>query len=360
MSVMQKIEEMKAAFVAKTRHLVDVQRLFGLAEPLVGFPVQIAIEVERHPLAPAVDHDYVFNPELLAGALRAYAAGESLLLIGEKGTGKTSFVQQLLARLNKPLLTATMSSGTEIADLMGCKTLEGGEVVAADGIVSYGYRHGIPVLLDEFSALRPEVALALNGVIQGDAVVALNHHGFNPEVGAEQLHERGAVLVKHPGFRLFAADNTGGKQATDGRYLATNEQNSSVRSRFTTLEVGYMPPHLEFPLLQKAAGNVPTELVMMVYEFVLSFREAFSMGQAEDTLSLREALRWVRKLSFQHAHGLQNMDRSFHEAIYGSLQPSDQAFAEELWQGLFGSTLTKPTTVLSAKDCLEQFRQMTN
>lgn len=325
------------AYMAQEFDMVPAHELFGFSQPLKGLEHPLPVPKVRHPLAPKIQDGYGFNESLLRRTLLSMSSRDSIMYVGDKGTGKSSFVQQICAVLNRPLLAITAGPGVDESYLLGCKTIEEGNVLAADGVLSYAYRHGLTCLIDEMCTLRPGVLVSLNDILQGDEVVTLKHHGINPKLDPRELVglDNGATLVRHPAFRLFATDNTGGKQQKDARFGGTNTQNSAVRSRFTSMKVGFMPADKEMMALSNSLGGAVGDLeIASMVEFAFRFRTAFQQGEAHDNISFRELLRWANKLA---TYGC--IHESFQDAIFGNLEVSDQVLAGSLFEETFGQEL---------------------
>ncbi|MAG65007.1 MAG: hypothetical protein CMK74_03930 [Pseudomonadales bacterium] len=348
-------EELTADYMENTDFQeVYIHELFGFDKPLKGFEEPTMIPAEAHPLTPTLDPDYVFNPGLVRRALLSMAARESIMLVGDKGTGKSSFVQQLMARLNRPLLTINAGPGVDESYLLGCKTIEDGSVKNVDGMLSYALRHGIPVLIDELCTLRPGVLVSINDILQGDDLITLKHHGIDPSVDPRSILDMDGTMsiVRHPAFRLFATDNTGGKSQKDGRFAGVNTQNSAVRSRFTSFKVTFMAPDKEVLALKKVMGNQLSEdTIKSVVELGFRFRAAFEQGEAFDNLSFRELKRWAKKTAL---YG--DINEAFVDAIYTNLEAGDQILAEALFETVFSTELELTDEYsTSAGDMLDKF-----
>lgn len=357
------VEEVQAALVqeytSQKFEKVMVHELFGLSQPLPGLEQPIPVPVERHPLAPKVQDGYVFNEKLLRRTLLSMRTRDSIMYVGDKGTGKSSFVQQLNARLNRPVININAGPGVDESYLVGCKTIENGSVKAVDGVLSYAYRHGLTCLIDEICTLRPGVLVSINDLIQGDEVVTLKHHGIDPSLDPKMLMglNNGMTLVRHPAFRLFATDNTGGKQQKDPRFSGVNNQNSAVRSRFTSMKVGFMPADKELAALTNTlkSGVVENVHLAMMVEFAFRFRSAFEIGEAFDNISFRELRRWALKME---VYGC--IHESFMDAIYGNLEQSDQLLAEHLFEETFGQRLILDDVyTMSCADQLDAIKAIT-
>lgn len=329
--------------------MVMAHELFGFTEELRGVG-QLPIFTGDHPLVPKRNDAHKFNKSLVRRILLSMKGGDtSYLLVGDKGTGKSSLVTQLHNRLNKPMINITGSTGVDDTHLLGCKTIKDGDVKEVDGVLSYAYRHGLTCLIDEICTLRAGVLVGVNDILQGDGVINLKHHGIDPTLDPRALLnvDGGMTIVKHPLFRLFATDNTGGKQQRDARFSGVNSQNAAVRSRMTSFKVGFMTPEEEMKALKGAADAYAVQkklttpmddmFIRQLVEFAFRFRKAFAMEEACDNISFREIQRWAYKWMM---YG--DADESFVDAIYTNLEETDQVLALELFESTFGRDLVLP------------------
>lgn len=342
------------AFKNQKFESVQLHELFGFDKPMKGLEAPIQIPADRHPLAPEIKH-HVFDESLTRRLILSMADRDSIMLVGDKGTGKTSLIEQLNARLNRPLISITAGPGVDESYLIGCKTIENGSVKAMDGVLSYAYRHGLSCNIDELCSLRQGVLVGINDILQGDAVVTLKHHGIDPTMDpAAMLNlEGGMNIVRHGSFRLFATDNTGGKSQKDPRFAGVNTQNSAVRSRFTSFKVGFMSPEKEMAALQGCVSTLNPSQVKSMVEFAFRFRKAFEIGEAFDNVSFREIKRWATKtVRYGDIH------EAFIDAVYTNMEASDQLKAEFVFDETFGVPLQKTdehaTSVASQLDKLLQ------
>jgi MoxR-like ATPase len=336
--------------------------LFGFDTPIRGFEEPIEIASEPHPWSPAIDEAYVFNKSLVRRMLLSMQNNESIMLFGDKGTGKSSLVKQLMAKLNRPLLCINGGPALDEVDLLGCKTIENGDVKSMDGVLSYAFRWGVPVLIDELCTMRPGVLVAINDILQGDRVITLKHHGLDPKVDPMNLANKAGSLtiLRHPSFKLFATDNTGGKTQKDAKFQGVNTQNSAVRSRFTTFKVGFMSPDEEVLALsnilkQEFDGeeSVDGDLLAGMVELAFHFRVAYEQGESFDNISFRELRRWAIKLV---DYG--DISEAFIDGVYSNMESTDQQLAEELYEKTFGEVLNMTEEYsVSAADQLDAFQK---
>ncbi len=336
---------------------IFLHEAFGFAEIIKGFEAPIDIAKERSPFVPEINPEHVFEPDMVSRVLRSYANRENIMLTGEKGTGKTSFVQQFCARLNIPLMTINGGPGLDETYLMGSKTFEDGSVKSFDGVLSYCLRHGIPVLVDELASIKPSVLVSINDVLNGDKVITLKHHGLDPNVVPEDLAKvQGSLTIKRdPRFRFFATDNTGGKMSKDPKYAGVNTQNSAVRSRFTCFKMGFLAPKLEFKaLIASTSSRLPVPVAKQMIELALRVRSGFEMGEMYETMSFRELKRWGQKsLAYGSFHPelkgddgkpkfIPDIHKSFVDAVYTGMEESDQDTVKHTFELVYGTDLELP------------------
>jgi MoxR-like ATPase len=336
---------------------IYLHEVFGFKEPVKGFEEKFEIDAVRSPFVPDINPEYVFDPDMVARVLRSYGARENCMFTGDKGTGKSSFVQQFCARLNIPLMSITGGPGLDETYLMGSKTIVNGSVKAVDGVLSYCLRHGIAVLIDEIAAIKPSVLVSINDVLNGDQVITLKHHGLDPSVKPDELAQLdGTMTIKrNPRFRLFATDNTGGKMSRDPRFAGVNTQNSAVRSRFTCFKMTFMKPAQELKaLVGSTDGSLPVQVAKFMVELAMRVRASFEQGEMTDTVSFRELQRWGRKSLVYATFDANQKDESgnprmipdcakaFVDAIYTGMEESDQEVAANFYELAFGTKLELP------------------
>lgn len=328
--------------------MVEAHEIFGFTEVMKGVG-KLPMPIDSHPLVPMLNEAHVFNQGLLRRILLSMKGGDSsILLTGDKGTGKSSLVTQLHARLRKPMIGITGSSGIDDTHLLGCKTIKDGDVKEVDGVLSYAYRTGLTCLIDEICTMRPGVMVGINDILQGDAVINLKHHGIDPTLDPRRLLDvdGGMTIVRHPMFRLFATDNTGGKQQKDARFSGVNSQNSAVRDRMTGFHVPFMKPDEEMKALRQASDIYAAKrnlepmkdlYIQQLVEFAWRFRKAFAMGEACDNISFRSIQRWSFKWMMYA-----DSDDSFVDSIFTNLEETDRVLAAELFKSTFARQLVLP------------------
>ncbi|SFL28835.1 AAA family ATPase [Azotobacter beijerinckii] len=235
--------------------------------------------------------DYFFRQELLRPLMNwLYTpCGDSALLVGPTGSGKSSLVEQLTARLNWPCLTVSAHSRMEMPELTGYNLPVTDPVSGdlntkfVDGPLTRAMRHGFVFVLDEYDTLDPAVTVGLHAVLEGRPLVIAENGG--------------EVVPPHPNFRFVACGNTAGQGDDNGNYTATMQQNLASLDRFRVWEVPYLAAEHEVQTLVSALPQLPEDMakrMVQVANSVRSQHQGLGGHYLSVTLSTRTVLRWAR------------------------------------------------------------------
>lgn len=219
--------------------------------------------------------------------------GDALALTGPTGSGKTSLIREVAARLNWPYLQANAHSRMEVPDLVGSMALEC-DPVTGDQKTVYRYgplalamKHGYIFCLDEGDFLDPSVMSGLNAILEGSPLVI-------PENGGE-------IIRPHKYFRFVITCNTRGQGDESGLYGGTLSQNLATWDRYRMVEVPYMEADDEVELLVGVMGSAAAEVVKTMVKVANAVRSQFvgnpsgqGGGALTVTFSTRTLLRWAR------------------------------------------------------------------
>ncbi|NVZ10447.1 AAA family ATPase [Allochromatium humboldtianum] len=274
-----------------TTQLFNVGQTFGVKAP-AGLVIE-GFSATDHPLIPPAT-PYVFRQGL--AALIAFLrdpAGDAFLLTGPTGSGKTSLVCQVAARLNWPVQSVTCHGRLELSDLVGQFVLIDGSTRFVHGPLAVALREGHLLLLNEIDLMDPAELAGLNDVIEGQPLVIAQNGG--------------EVIRPHPKFRVFATGNSAGAGDTTGLYQGVLRQNLAFLDRFRVLPVGYLEPEVELGVLAGAVPSLPPEVGEKLIAVANEVRRLFvgegeSTAQLTITLSTRTLVRWARlALTFRGA-----------------------------------------------------------
>jgi cobaltochelatase CobS len=240
-------------------------------------------------LIPDRDPAYHFDPDTTVALLAGFELNRRVMLQGAHGTGKSTHVEQVAARLNWPLLRINLDGHLTRADLVGRDAIvvrDGMQITEfQEGLLPWAIRRPVAVLFDEFDAGRPDVMFVIQRVLERD--------------GRFTLLDRNQVITPHPRFRMFAATNTVGLGDHTGLYRGTNVLNQAQIDRWSIVaHLDYLDPADE----QKVVlGQVPemaerpdgAELVASMVEVANMTRTGFAAGDISTLMSPRTVIAWA-------------------------------------------------------------------
>lgn len=264
----------------------------GYGDDLFGFPRFPAEvrELSRFPVmedlsehVPEKDSAYVFRkPHLKPIQAWAFGAQKNILLNGDTGTGKTTLIEQVAARLNWPTFTVGCHGGIEFQEFIGRVTLQvDGSTGWADGPLIAAMRIGGILLLDELNFLAPEVAGGLNTALQAKVYT---------------IPETGELVRAHPNFRIAATGN-----ALDGvgkgSYKGTHKQNIALLGRFLLgIRVKYMSVTDETQMIVGKAKGIHSKVANYLAEIADMARKSYAEGALTAPVSPRETIALSQRL----------------------------------------------------------------
>jgi cobaltochelatase CobS len=270
--------------------MVNAQKVFGTRSKLLDFDVPVFQWDGVHPDVPDLIDDYVFRPKLLARVLYALVGDKRGILTGHTGTGKTTVIEQVAARLSWPVARDNMDSGRDRQDFTGGHviTIQDGVQVTEfqDGLLLQAMQAGYILILDEFDAARPDVLFALQRPMEGKGFIV--------------TEDGGREVKPNAWFRIMATANTKGRGDEHGAYSGTRVMNSAMLDRFTVwAEVPYLTEAQTGKLLANKGVDADTAGLMASY-FSLHTK-AFEMGETTIPLTPRTMLEWADVTLFLQA-----------------------------------------------------------
>lgn len=293
-------------------------------------PASVTVEV-RDNLSSRVPHpdpNYIFRRELLSDLLawhKGAAGTDPLYLSGPTGSGKSSLITQVAARLGIPLFVVSCHERMEIPELFGRFVVKNGNMEWSDGPLIEGikYPEGAWILLDEIDTLDPGTFVGLNAVLEGRRI---------------SIPETGELLdpAKH-GARIIAAGNTAGNGDVTGIYQSTKRQNAASMGRFMTVEVGYPTPEEELQVLSGACPDLPPVIGENMVKVANMVRSLYEGGEIECVFCTRSLIRWVNLAQFYKSKpGVNPLTHALDRAIGNRASGSTRHALYELVQRVFG------------------------
>ncbi|MGO9945036.1 MAG: cobaltochelatase subunit CobS, partial [Rhodoblastus sp.] len=263
---------------------VSVRELFG-----VDSDMQAPAFSARDEHVPDLDPDYLFDRTTTLAILAGFAFNRRVMITGYHGTGKSTHVEQIAARLNWPCVRVNLDSHISRIDLVGkdAIVLRDGKQVTEfrDGILPWALQNNVALCFDEYDAGRPDVMFVIQRVLEVS--------------GRLTLLDQNRVISPHPAFRLFATANTIGLGDTSGLYHGTQQINQGQMDRWSIVTtLNYLPHDKEVDIVaakvkffQKTKEGVDT-IGKMVRVADLT-RNAFMNGDLSTVMSPRTVITWA-------------------------------------------------------------------
>jgi len=311
-----------AFLLEKPDCFVSVREIFGfdscLRAPSFG--------VRTH-YVPALDPDYVFDPDTTLAVLAGFMHNRRVLVQGFHGTGKSTHIEQIAARLNWPCIRINFDGHVSRIDLIGKDAIairDGKQITEfREGILPWALQRPVALVLDEYDAGRPDVMFVLQRVLEDEGKLA--------------LLDQNRVLEPHPSFRLFATANTVGLGDASGLYYGTQAINQGQMDRWqivTTLN--YLAPDTEVGIVlarspwNKSEGE--HEIVRRMVALAGLTRAAFAAGELSTVMSPRTVINWA-----QNANIFGRVDFAFRLTFLNRCDEAERVLVGELYQRCFGT-----------------------
>jgi len=270
---------------------VGVRETFGIDSDLV-----VPAFAERDDHVPEVDAAYRFNADVTLAILAGFARDRSVMVQGLHGTGKSTHVEQVAARLNWPCIRVNLDGHISRLDLVGKDAVvlrEGRQVTEfQEGIVPWALQRPVALVFDEYDAGRPDVMFVIQRVLERD--------------GRFTLLDQNRVLTPHPWFRLFATANTVGLGNLNGLYHGAQRLNHAQIDRWNIVAtLNYLHPQEEaaivlarVPALADAtlAATPGTRLVDAMVAVAGLTRNGFAAGDLSTLMSPRTVISWAENV----------------------------------------------------------------
>ncbi|NMD08914.1 MAG: AAA domain-containing protein, partial [Phyllobacteriaceae bacterium] len=257
--------------------MVSVSQLFGF-ESNMQVPAYSA--VSEH--VPDLDPDYLFNKDTTLAILAGFAHNRRVMVTGYHGTGKSTHIEQVAARLNWPCIRINLDSHISRIDLIGKDAIvlkEGKQVTEfREGILPWAYQHNVALVFDEYDAGRPDVMFVIQRILESS--------------GKLTLLDQSRVIRPHAAFRLFATANTVGLGDTTGLYHGTQQINQAQMDRWSIVTtLNYLPHDNEAAIVLAKSKHYQTkegrDIVNKMVRVADMTRQAFINGDLSTVMSPR-------------------------------------------------------------------------
>lgn len=296
-----------------------VQQVFGFPSqlPLAGY-------VPGHPLVPKATTGYVWDSRLVKDFIEWLTEGspDALWISGPTGCGKTDALKNVFAALHIPTVIVSAKSSTEPDDILGRVQLRNGNTVFVPGNLLLAYEKGYAIIFDEIDAFSPEVVMATHRLLER-AVVTLDD---------------GTVIRPAPRIYMAATANTRGDGHGGDVYSGTNLINLASLNRFEKWHMDYPPAEVEEKILENAfSGKLQANIMKAMVKTAADIRRAYLDGNCPGPISIRDLLRWGRKLvQAWNRKDVAPLYHSFDKAFGNGVDPHVRSMLHTLIQTNFG------------------------
>ena len=312
-----------------------VREVFGLDTDM-----QVPCFSKPTEYVPAQDESYHFDKETTLAILAGFAFNRRVMVQGFHGTGKSTHIEQVAARLNWPLMRINLDSHISRIDLVGrdAIVLQDGQQVTEfkEGLLPWALQNPVALLFDEYDAGRPDVMFVIQRVLEVD--------------GKLTLLDQNRVIHPHPAFRLFATANTIGLGDASGLYHGTQQINQGQMDRWNLgASLNYLPHEEEVKIvLAQVSSYGATEegkkrVAQMVRVADLT-RSGFMNGDISTVMSPRTVITWAQNAEIFGG----NFAFAFRLTFLNKCDEMERATVAEYYQRCFGVDLISGTVNVSA------------
>ncbi|RFB01691.1 cobaltochelatase subunit CobS [Parvularcula marina] len=310
---------------------VDAKKVFGV-------PVDMKVPAfsKPNPYVPPVDETYRFDPQTTLSILAGFMHNRRVMIQGYHGTGKSTHIEQVAARLNWPCVRINLDSHVSRIDLIGKDAIvlkDGMQVTEfKEGILPWAFQNPVALVFDEYDAGRPDVMFVIQRILEAE--------------GRLTLLDQNRVLTPNPWFRLFATTNTIGLGDTTGLYHGTQQINQGQMDRWSIVTTLNYLEHDEeteivlgkLPSYQNDEGKKTVDAMVRVADMT---RNALMNGDISTVMSPRTVINWG-----QNAEIFQDVGYAFRVTFLNKCDELERPLVAEFYQRAFGEDLPEAASLI--------------
>ena len=303
---------------------LSVKQTFGIDSNL-----EVDAFEKKNEFVPEIDKNYKFDRDTTIAILSGFSFNKRVLVQGYHGTGKSTHIEQIAARLNWPCIRVNLDSHISRIDLIGkdaIKLKDGKQITEfQEGILPWSIQNPVALVFDEYDAGRPDVMFVIQRILEAE--------------GNFTLLDKNKVIKQNKYFRLFATSNTVGLGDTSGLYHGTQQINQGQMDRWnivTTLNYLSLEKEMEIILAKNKSYNNAEgkEKISNMIKVATLTRKGFIAGDISTVMSPRTVLHWA-----DNAEIFKNLGYAFRVTFLNKCDESEKNIISEYYQRCFGEDL---------------------
>ena len=284
---------------------------------------------KKNEFVPKIDADYKFDRDTTLAILSGFAFNKRVLIQGYHGTGKSTHIEQVAARLNWPCVRVNLDSHISRIDLIGkdAIVLKDSKQVTEfkEGILPWSIQNPVALVFDEYDAGRPDVMFVIQRVLESE--------------GSFTLLDKNKVLNQHNFFRMFATTNTIGLGDTTGLYHGTQQINQGQMDRWNIVTtLNYLAFEKEFEIIlsknKKLNNKDGKEKISNMIKVADLTRKGFMNGDISTVMSPRTVIHWAENSTI-----FKDVGYSFRVTFLNKCDEMEKKIISEYYQRCFGEDL---------------------
>ncbi len=318
--------------IAKPDMKISVKQTFGIETDM-----EINAFSKKNEFVPKIDEDYKFDKDTTLAILAGFSFNKRVLIQGYHGTGKSTHIEQVAARLNWPCVRVNLDSHISRIDLIGkdAIVLKDNKQITEfkEGILPWSIQNPVALVFDEYDAGRPDVMFVIQRVLESD--------------GNFTLLDKNKVLEQHDFFRIFATTNTVGLGDTTGLYHGTQQINQGQMDRWNIVStLNYLPFEKELEIIlaknKKFNNKEGKETLSNMIKVADLTRKGFVSGDISTVMSPRTVLHWAENTSIFKDYGY-----AFRLTFLNKCDDLEKKIISEYYQRCFGEELPESSVNVS-------------
>ena len=303
---------------------ISVNQIFG-----IDTEMKVDAFSKKNEYVPEIDSNYKFDRDTTLAIISGFAHNKRVLIQGYHGTGKSTHIEQVAARINWPCVRVNLDSHISRIDLIGkdAIVIKNNKQVTEfkEGILPWSIQNPVALVFDEYDAGRPDVMFIIQRVLEKE--------------GNFTLLDQNKILKQHPLFRLFATTNTIGLGDTTGLYQGTQQINQGQMDRWnivTTLNYLKFDKELEIILAKSKSFNTKEgkEIVSNMIKVADLTRKGFVNGDISTVMSPRTVLFWA-----ENSEIFKDIGYAFRVTFLNKCDDLEKTIIAEYYQRCFGDDL---------------------